>query len=172
MSLVFFGRFLNVLSCCAFTFCAKCIILTTCWNINCFLALIFKRELQNQECQEADSVTLHCELSKPGVPVVWRKGTQVIHSGEKYHIKQVGSVFELKIPDVKPEDAGVYSCDCGFIKTSSTITVNGRNDISFELWLNVWYYILYCEPEVIVDQGFFLITLMALFLKKMLDWWP
>ncbi|XP_052452030.1 obscurin-like isoform X5 [Carassius gibelio] len=87
-------------------------------------ALIFKRELQNQECQEADSVTLQCELSKPGVPVVWRKGTQVIHSGEKYHIKQVGSVFELKIPDVKPEDAGVYSCDCGFSKTSSTITVN------------------------------------------------
>ncbi|KTF73447.1 hypothetical protein cypCar_00026198, partial [Cyprinus carpio] len=87
-------------------------------------ALIFKRELQNQECQEADSVTLQCELSKPGVPVVWRKGTQVIHSGEKYHIKQVGSVVELKIPDVTPEDAGVYSCDCGFSKTSSTITVN------------------------------------------------
>ncbi|XP_043082204.1 obscurin isoform X21 [Puntigrus tetrazona] len=87
-------------------------------------ALVFKRELQNQECQEADSVTLQCELSKTGVPVVWRKGTQVIHSGEKYYIKQAGSVFELKIPDVKPEDAGVYSCDCGFIKTSSTITVN------------------------------------------------
>ncbi|XP_067234423.1 obscurin isoform X4 [Chanodichthys erythropterus] len=88
------------------------------------LPLIFKRELQNQECQEMDSVTLQCELSKPGVPVVWRKGTQVIHSGEKYHIKQVGSTFELKITNVKPEDAGVYSCDCGFNKTSSTITVN------------------------------------------------
>ncbi|KAK9953041.1 hypothetical protein ABG768_017067 [Culter alburnus] len=88
------------------------------------LPLIFKRELQNQECQEMDSVTLQCELSKPGVPVVWRKGTQVIHSGDKYHIKQVGSTFELKITNVKPEDAGVYSCDCGFNKTSSTITVN------------------------------------------------
>ncbi|XP_067291375.1 obscurin [Pseudorasbora parva] len=88
------------------------------------LPLIFKRELQNQECQEMDSVTLQCELSKPGVPVVWRKGTQVIHSGEKYHIKQVGSTFELKITDVKTEDAGIYSCDCGFNKTSSTITVN------------------------------------------------
>ncbi|KAK7123436.1 hypothetical protein R3I93_021760 [Phoxinus phoxinus] len=88
------------------------------------LPLIFKRELQNQECQEMDSVTLQCELSKQGVPVVWRKGTQVIHSGEKYQIKQVGSTFELKITDVKPEDAGIYSCDCGFNKTSSTITVN------------------------------------------------
>ncbi|XP_056105328.1 obscurin-like isoform X17 [Rhinichthys klamathensis goyatoka] len=88
------------------------------------LPLIFKRELQNQECQEMDSVTLQCELSKQGVPVVWRKGTQVIHSGEKYHIKQVGSTFELKITDVNPEDAGVYSCNCGINKTSSTITVN------------------------------------------------
>ncbi|KAG1944413.1 obscurin-like protein [Pimephales promelas] len=88
------------------------------------LPLIFKRELQNQECQEMDSVTLQCELSKQGVPVVWRKGTQVIHSGEKYHIKQVGSTFELKITDVKPEDAGVYSCNCGINKTSSTVTVN------------------------------------------------
>ncbi|XP_056306272.1 obscurin isoform X15 [Danio aesculapii] len=87
-------------------------------------ALSFKRELHDMKCQEADSVTLQCELSKPGVPVVWRKGTQVIHSGEKYHIKQVGSSFELKINDVKLEDAGVYSCDCGFNKTSSTITVN------------------------------------------------
>ncbi|KAA0704500.1 Obscurin [Triplophysa tibetana] len=86
--------------------------------------LIFKRELQNQECQEGQSVTLQCELSKPGVPLVWRKGTQVIHSGEKYHICQVGSTLELKITDLKPEDAGVYSCDCGFNKTSSTITVN------------------------------------------------
>jgi len=106
-------------------------LLTNCYNANCFLALplIFKRELQNQECQEMDSVTLQCELSKQGVPVVWRKGTQVIHSGEKYHIKQVGSTFELKITDVKPEDAGVYSCNCGINKTSSTITVNGRNDV-------------------------------------------
>ncbi|XP_065114733.1 obscurin isoform X22 [Paramisgurnus dabryanus] len=88
------------------------------------LPLIFKRELQNQECEEGGSVTLQCELSKPGVPVVWRKGTQVIHSGGKYHIDQVGSTFELKITELKLEDAGVYSCDCGFNKTSSTITVN------------------------------------------------
>ncbi|XP_073720210.1 obscurin isoform X17 [Misgurnus anguillicaudatus] len=88
------------------------------------LPLIFKRELQNQECEEGGSVTLQCELSKPGVPVVWRKGAQVIHSGGKYHIDQVGSTFELKITELKLEDAGVYSCDCGFNKTSSTITVN------------------------------------------------
>ncbi|XP_051969741.1 LOW QUALITY PROTEIN: obscurin-like [Xyrauchen texanus] len=88
------------------------------------LPLIFKRELENQECEEGNSLSLHCELSKPGVPVVWRKGTQVIHSGQKYHIEQVGSNLELNITNLKPEDAGVYSCDCGFNKTSSTIKVN------------------------------------------------
>ncbi|XP_051970786.1 obscurin-like [Xyrauchen texanus] len=88
------------------------------------LPLIFKRELQNQECKEGDSLTLHCELFKPGVPVVWRKGTQVIHSGEKYHAEQVGCTLELNITNLKPEDTGVYSCDCGFNKTLATIKVN------------------------------------------------
>ncbi|XP_016380464.1 obscurin-like [Sinocyclocheilus rhinocerous] len=88
------------------------------------LPVVFKRELQNQQLQEGDSVTLHCELSKPGVPVVWRKGSQVIHSGGKYIIKQVGSTVELKIPDVKPEDAGDYVCDCGDNICTANIKVN------------------------------------------------
>ncbi|XP_056306263.1 obscurin isoform X7 [Danio aesculapii] len=88
------------------------------------LPVAFKRELQNQGIQEGDSVTLCCELSKPGVPVIWRKGTQVIHSGGKYLIKQVGSFVELKITDVKPEDAGDYSCDCGESITTANIKVD------------------------------------------------
>jgi len=92
----------------------------------------FTQELLNQACNEDDSVTLHCELSKTGVPVVWRKGTQVIHSGGKYLIKQVGATVELKIIDVKPEDAGVYACDCGDSITTASIKVNGRTELLFE----------------------------------------
>ncbi|XP_056105324.1 obscurin-like isoform X13 [Rhinichthys klamathensis goyatoka] len=88
------------------------------------LPVVFKDELQNQEIQEKDSVILHCKLSKPGVPVIWRKGTQVIHSGGKYLIKQVGSTVELKITDVKPEDSGDYVCDCGDGMTTANIKVN------------------------------------------------
>uniref|UniRef100_A0A8C1D649 Obscurin, cytoskeletal calmodulin and titin-interacting RhoGEF b n=1 Tax=Cyprinus carpio carpio TaxID=630221 RepID=A0A8C1D649_CYPCA len=88
------------------------------------LPVVFKRELQNQQLQEGDSVTLHCELSKPGVPVVWRKGTQVISSGGKYIIKQISSTVELKITDVKPEDAGDYVCDCGDNITTANVKVN------------------------------------------------
>ncbi len=90
------------------------------------LPVVFRRELQNQELQEGESVTLRCELSKPEVPVVWRKGIQVIHSGGKYFIRQVGSTVELKITDVKPEDAGDYVCDCGDSITAANVKINGR----------------------------------------------
>ncbi len=96
------------------------------------LPVVFKREIQNQELQEEESVTLLCELSKPGVPVVWRKGTEVIHSGGKYVIKQVGTTVELKITDVKPEDAGDYACDCGDNICTANIKVNGRTHLLFE----------------------------------------
>nr|XP_055038765.1 obscurin isoform X3 [Misgurnus anguillicaudatus] len=87
------------------------------------LPVVFKHELQSQECDEGDSVTLCCELSKPGVPVVWRKGTQVIHSGEKYSTKQAGPIVELKIVDLKPEDAGQYTCLCGDKKTTANVKI-------------------------------------------------
>uniref|UniRef100_A0A9J7Z9K4 Obscurin, cytoskeletal calmodulin and titin-interacting RhoGEF b n=1 Tax=Cyprinus carpio carpio TaxID=630221 RepID=A0A9J7Z9K4_CYPCA len=88
------------------------------------LPVVFKHELQNQEIQEGDSVTWRCELSKPEVPVVWRKGTQVISSGGKYLIRQAGSTVELKITGVKPEDAGDYACDCGDSITTANVKVN------------------------------------------------
>ncbi|KAL7874925.1 hypothetical protein SRHO_G00058950 [Serrasalmus rhombeus] len=87
------------------------------------LPVIFRRELQNQECEEGSSVTLQCELSKPGVPVKWRKGTQVLQSGGKYVIRQTGSSVELKITDLKPEDAGEYTCLCGDQKTTANMKI-------------------------------------------------
>lgn len=91
--------------------------------------MVFKHELKSQECEEGDSVTLHCELSKPGVPVVWKKGTQVLHSGEKYLIKQDAATLELKIVDLKPEDAGQYTCLCGDKKTMANIKIKGMKFI-------------------------------------------
>uniref|UniRef100_A0A674EZY5 Ig-like domain-containing protein n=1 Tax=Salmo trutta TaxID=8032 RepID=A0A674EZY5_SALTR len=73
-----------------------------------------------------DNVTLHCELSKPGVPVEWRKGTQVLKSGEKYQLKQKESVSELLISKVVPEDSGDYSCVCGDQKTTASLKIKGR----------------------------------------------
>ncbi|XP_055739563.1 obscurin isoform X6 [Salvelinus fontinalis] len=85
----------------------------------------FKHKLESQEAEEGGSVTLHCELSKPGVPVEWRKGTQVLKSGEKYQMKQKESVSELLISKVLPEDSGDYSCVCGDQKTTASLKIKG-----------------------------------------------
>eukprot|EP00063_Salmo_salar_P071854 XP_014046689.1 PREDICTED: obscurin-like isoform X6 [Salmo salar] len=83
----------------------------------------FKHKLESQEAEEGDNVTLHCELSKPGVPVEWRKGTQVLKSGEKYQLKQKESVSELLISKLVPEDSGDYSCVCGDQKTTASLKI-------------------------------------------------
>ncbi|XP_048102100.1 obscurin isoform X11 [Alosa alosa] len=87
------------------------------------LPVTFTHELECQDAVEGGSAILHCELSKPGVPVEWRRGPEVIKSGQKYQMKQVESTVELKISDLKPEDSGVYVCDCGDNSTSADIKV-------------------------------------------------
>ncbi|KAL7385985.1 hypothetical protein ABVT39_002583 [Epinephelus coioides] len=86
----------------------------------------FKQKLESQEAEEGASVTLHCELSKPGVPVEWKKGTQVLTSGEKYQMKQKASVTELVINKVVPEDSGDYSCMCGDQKTTASLKIKAQ----------------------------------------------
>ncbi|XP_030016091.1 obscurin [Sphaeramia orbicularis] len=86
----------------------------------------FRQKLVNQEAEEGASVTLHCELSKSGVPVEWRKGTQVLKSGEKYQMKQKESINELLINKVMPEDSGEYSCVCGDQKTTTSVKIKAQ----------------------------------------------
>ncbi|XP_068604975.1 obscurin [Brachionichthys hirsutus] len=86
----------------------------------------FKHKLENQEAEEGAGVTLRCELSKPGVPVEWKKGSQVLRSGEKYQMKQEASVNELLISEASPEDSGDFSCVCGDQKTTASLRIKGR----------------------------------------------
>ncbi|XP_069548287.1 obscurin isoform X15 [Brachyistius frenatus] len=91
----------------------------------------FKQKIESQEAEEGNSVTLSCELSKPGVPVEWKKGTQVLKSGEKYQMKQKASVNELLINKVVPEDSGDYSCVCGDQKTTASLKIKAA-PVSFK----------------------------------------
>ncbi|KAM4728162.1 obscurin [Anableps anableps] len=86
----------------------------------------FKQRLESQEAEEGASVTLRCELSKPGVPVEWKKANQVLKSGEKYQMKQKASVNELIISKVLPEDSGDYSCVCGDQKTTASLKIKAQ----------------------------------------------
>ncbi|XP_035762072.1 obscurin isoform X2 [Neolamprologus brichardi] len=85
--------------------------------------VLFKTQLQNLEGQAGESACLRCEITKPGVSVVWRCGDQVLASSSKYHLKQEGTVVELIIYKLQGTDSGEYSCDTGRQKTSAVLTV-------------------------------------------------
>lgn len=91
------------------------------------LPVTFKQKLRNVLVEEGNTAALRCELSKSGHTVEWRKrGDELIRSGEKYHMRQKDMLIELRIFDVTPEDSDIYTCICGNIETTATLTVNGR----------------------------------------------
>jgi obscurin-RhoGEF protein len=78
--------------------------------------------------EEGGSATFRCELSKAGPAVAWRRGgdEEVLEHGDKFHIRHRDVHAELKVLDVTPEDSNVYTCVCGNIESTATLTVNGR----------------------------------------------
>ncbi|KAL1270084.1 hypothetical protein QQF64_032373 [Cirrhinus molitorella] len=88
--------------------------------------ITFKQKLRNQMAEEGNSIILHCEISKPDTPVQWRKGSNLLKSGEKYKIRQRGCMLELKIFNLTQEDSGVYSCMSETAETSANITVSAQ----------------------------------------------
>lgn len=72
-------------------------------------------------------MTLRCELSKPGVPVEWRRDAQLVREGEKYQMKQEGRVAEMLIRNLNLTDAAEYSCSVGTVVTSADIRVRGNH---------------------------------------------
>eukprot|EP00063_Salmo_salar_P030140 XP_014004975.1 PREDICTED: obscurin-like isoform X1 [Salmo salar] len=88
------------------------------------LPVTFKKKLRNAQVEEGNNLVLHCELSKPGVPVEWMMGgEELLNNGEKFQIKQRELVNELKILDAKPEDCNIYTCVCGNVETTASVTV-------------------------------------------------
>ncbi|XP_052331265.1 obscurin-like isoform X2 [Oncorhynchus keta] len=88
------------------------------------LPIAFKKKLRNAQIEEGNNLVLHCELSKPGVPVEWMMGgEELLNNGEKFQIKQRELVNELKILDAKPEDSNIYTCVCGNVETTAGVTV-------------------------------------------------
>ncbi|MEQ2162587.1 hypothetical protein GOODEAATRI_021318 [Goodea atripinnis] len=83
----------------------------------------FKTKLRNQQLEEENSLTLSCEVSKPGLSVDWMKGKELLKSDFKYQIKNRNSIMELTIKNAQLEDSGLYSCICGDVKTTAHVTI-------------------------------------------------
>uniref|UniRef100_A0A672TQ42 Obscurin n=1 Tax=Strigops habroptila TaxID=2489341 RepID=A0A672TQ42_STRHB len=88
------------------------------------LPAFFKEGLKNREATDGATATLHCELSKVGVPVEWKKGDKTLKPGDKYRMRQEDTAAELLIRDLEVEDTGEYTCMCGDQKTSAVLTVH------------------------------------------------
>lgn len=84
--------------------------------------------------EEENSITLSCELSKPGLPVEWRKGEELLKNNFKYQIKNRNSVMELTIKNTQLEDSGLYSCNCGDVKTTANITITRKRTLDCSLF--------------------------------------
>lgn len=101
----------------------------------------FKTKLRNQQVEEENSLTLSCELSKPGLAAEWRKGKELLKNDFKYHIKNRNSVMELTIKNAQLEDSGLYSCVYEDVKTTASVTVTRkRQHIKREMSANVLYF--------------------------------
>ncbi|XP_061776442.1 obscurin isoform X15 [Nerophis ophidion] len=90
------------------------------------LPVTFTKKLGSQKAEEGAKVMLRCETSKPGAPVEWKKGRQVLMYGDKYQIKQEACVNELHINQVVPEDSGEYICVCGEHNTTASLTIHAQ----------------------------------------------
>lgn len=71
---------------------------------------------------------LRCELSKPGIPVEWRKGEEVLKNEVRFQIRRRETNLELLIWKPRPEDSGVYSCVCADQKTSAAVKITGDDE--------------------------------------------
>uniref|UniRef100_A0A665WND8 Ig-like domain-containing protein n=1 Tax=Echeneis naucrates TaxID=173247 RepID=A0A665WND8_ECHNA len=79
-----------------------------------------------QTWKEENSMTLSCELSKPGLSVEWRKGDELLKNNFKYQIKNRNGVMELTIKNAQLEDSGLYSCTYGDAKTTAYVTITRK----------------------------------------------
>lgn len=86
---------------------------------------------------------LYCEISKPGIPVEWKHGGNVLENGDKYQVKQRDSAVELIIRDADPEDSGIYTCVCREQRTKATVKVIGVFNVCREADIFIVYLLLF-----------------------------
>ena len=90
------------------------------------LPLNFTTLLENKEAIIDETVEFTCEMSQPGVEVVWLKNHQPLAVTEhRYEIINQDCSYQLIIPNVTTEDSGEYTIAAGELQSTAVLTVNG-----------------------------------------------
>ena len=73
-----------------------------------------------------ETVTLSCELSKPGQEVIWlRNNVPLSLSDERFEIVNKDNSHQLHIRKVTQEDEGDYRVRIGDLESTAKVTVTG-----------------------------------------------
>ena len=73
-----------------------------------------------------ETVTLSCELSKPGQEVTWlRNNVPLSLSDERFEIVNKDCSYQLHIRKVTQEDEGDYQVRIGDLECTAKVTVTG-----------------------------------------------
>ncbi|KAF5903930.1 obscurin isoform X3, partial [Clarias magur] len=109
----------------------------------------FTKELQGVSIAPGEDAVFLCELSQPGLDVVWCKNGKSFQKSLKYEMIQDHKIVKLIVHSVTTKDSGEYSCEVTgglsskaqleikepenkFIRDLKNITAPERGTVSFE----------------------------------------
>lgn len=94
----------------------------------------------NTTAVEGETVTLSCCISDSNASVTWMRNNVAIQAGIKYDLRKNGTLHQLRIHNLVPEDSGIYICDTGDAQCEVTLIVQGNINmfsVKLEIWTNI-----------------------------------
>jgi hypothetical protein len=80
-------------------------------------------------CMEGDTLTLICEVNKPGVIAMWLKDGEQITVTDGYEITVDGCRHILTIPDATLDDEAEYTVMIGNEESTGLVLIEGNIEI-------------------------------------------
>ena len=110
--------------------------------------LSFTTLLENKETIIDETVEFTCEMSQPGVEVVWLKNHQPLSvTDDRYEIINHDCSYQLIISNVTTEHSGEYTIAAREIQSTAVLTVNGCEKRKL---IKIFYFInssIYCTKD-------------------------
>ena len=87
----------------------------------------FVTPIENVQSWEKETIILECELSQPGVEVIWCKGNIALSLSEgRFQTVNKDCSYQLVIPTVTVEDSGTYTVQAGEVASSADVVIHGQ----------------------------------------------